>query len=75
MTEVMAYAMGTKSGKEDSKDKLEEKLSKAFKQFVDGGALYSEGGRAFFISSKFHKSTDLNAYLLRAIAQFNEHAA
>ena len=50
MTEMLAAAMGGENGKFGTKASLEEKLSKAFKQFVDGGALYNEPGQAFFIS-------------------------
>jgi hypothetical protein len=77
MTEVLAATMSREGLNTDVKSKLEEKLGKAFKQFVDNGGLYNEPGHAFFISksSKVHSSTDLNAHLLRAIAKFNEHAA
>ena len=73
MTEMMASIMGKKLIKN-----LEDNLHKALgKTLAEGGSLYNEAGRSFFItkSQKLDSSTEMNVHLLRAIAKFNENAA
>ena len=75
MTEMMASYIPT--FKKTPKD-LENSLKKALGGTIaEGGGLFNEPGRSFFISRSigYEQSIDMNYLLIRSIAKFNEHAA
>ena len=79
LVQISETLSGTLKSTSEVENRAKEVLQKALGQtLVDGGNLYNQDGVSFFISQSpklRSQSIQFNASLLRAIANFNQHAA